>query len=504
MGYKAIAETCRMPRTTVRRYCTRASQTGITGFGMIEAWSDSQLEAHLFTAAPAEAAPEPSLSAKAPRTFPLPDWNHVHQELKRPGVTRVLLWKEYRAAHPDGYRYTQFTQLYKHWLEHNVEPRMRRHHQPGDALEVDYAGMTLTIGRGRTAREASVFVACLPYSTYLFAEATWTQQAEDWLSSHVRLFTHLCGVPAKLVPDNLKTGITHACFFDPVVNRSYLDLAQHYQVAVVPARTRKPRDKAHAENGVQQVERRVLAPLRNRVFLSLEEANRAIAEQLALVNGEPLSLNPQTSRQALFEAEERLALRPLPSSPFVIGRWLRLKVPPDYHVTVGQVAYSVPYRLIGQSVDIHLTPTLVGIFHDGLRIAAHVRQEPASGKGRPGPAVTLDEHRPARHRKALQMTPEALQEAAQALGAMTGRFVDGLFAGADHPDQAVRSSQGVLKLAQLYGPALLEAACAAALSANVISYRYLEALLRQGEIPQPEPAGGAGHHRHVRGSGYYH
>src|SRR5215203_5102543 len=352
----------------------------------------------------------------APAGRPTPDWAVVHRELKKPGVTRILLWQEYLAQHPGGYRYTQFTQLYKAWAAGAPEPRMRRVHQPGAMIEVDYAGMTLPIRIGNTIRAAAVFVACLPYSGYLFAEATWTQAAEDWLASHVRLFAHLGGVPGKLVPDNLKTGITHASFFDPVVNRDYLDLAQHYTVAVVPTRTRRPRDKASVENGVLQVERRVLAPLRHRTFGSLEEANRAIAAQLALVNAEPLSANPAVSRLSLFRDEEQAALRPLPPEPFVIGRWSRLKVPPDYHVGVEGVAYSVPSRLIGQRVDIHRTPTLVSIFHDGVRVAAHPRQQ-ASGRGT---VITLDEHRPLHHRAASCLTPRPPPTSTHALGTANG------------------------------------------------------------------------------------
>ena len=280
LSHRAISQACRMPRTTVRDYCQRAKAAGIDSLEDLDSLGESALEARLFTRV---AQPDPHTKAvapPAPTARPMPDWPYVHRELKKPGVTRMLLWKEYLGQHPAGYRYTQFTQLYKAWLEGHVEPRMRRHHRPGEAIEVDYAGMMLPIRIGDTIRMASVFTACLPYSDYLYAEATWTQQAEDWLASHVRLFAHLGGVPAKLVPDNLKTGITHACFFDPVVNRDYLELARHYRVAVLPTRTRRPRDKASAENGVQQIERRVLAPLRQRRFGSLEEANAALAHQL--------------------------------------------------------------------------------------------------------------------------------------------------------------------------------------------------------------------------------
>jgi transposase len=500
LSHKAISAACRMPRTTVRDYCQRAKAAGLDSFAAVEPLSERALEARLFTTGVDPDAPDEDV-ARPPAGRPTPDWATVHRELNKPGVTRILLWQEYLVQHPGGYRYTQFTQLYKAWAAGALEPRMRRQHQPGAMIEVDYAGMTLPIRIGDTIRAAAVFTACLPYSGYLFAEATWTQASEDWLASHVRLFAHLGGVPGKLVPDNLKTGITHASFFDPVVNRDYLDLAQHYTVAVVPTRTRRPRDKASVENGVLQVERRVLAPLRHRTFGSLEEANRAIATQLALVNAEPLSMNRAASRLSLFRDEEQAALRPLPPEPFVIGRWSRLKVPPDYHVGVDGVAYSVPFRLIGQRVDIHRTPTLVSIFHDGVRVAAHARQQ-ASGRGA---AVTLDEHRPPHHRAAARLTPEALQAAAQAIGPATGLLVERLFARADHVDQAIRAAQGVVKLGQVYGPAMLEAAAEAALAANVVSYRFVAALLRRGAIPPPEPAaGGAGTHGNVRGPGYYH
>ena len=500
LSHTAIGAACRMPRTTVRDYCQRAKAAGIDSFAAIEPLSERALEARLFATGVDRDAADPA-TTKPPTGRSTPDWAAVHRELAKPGVTRRLLWQEYLAQHPGGYRYTQFTQLYKAWAADALEPRMRRQHQPGATIEVDYAGMTLPIRIGDTIRAAPVFTACLPYSDYLFAEATWTQAAEDWLASHVRLFAHLGGVPGKLVPDNLKTGITRASFFDPVINRDYLDLAQHYRVAVVPTRTRRPRDKASVENGVLQVERRVLAPLRQRTFVSLEEANRAIAAQLALVNAEPLSANRAVSRLSLFRDEEQPALRALPPEPFAIGRWSRLKVPPDYHVNVEGVAYSVPYRLIGQRVDIHRTPTLVSIFHDGVRVAAHPRPQ-ASGRGA---VVTLDEHRPPHHRAAARLTPEALKAAAQAIGSATGLLVERLFARADHVDQAIRAAQGVVTLARVYGPTMLETAAEAALAANVVSYRFVAALLRRGAIPPPEPAsGGAGAHGNVRGPGYYH
>lgn len=492
LGYsnRQISQSIRMPKTTVGDYLARAAGAGVR-YADVAEMSEEAVEALLFQ--------RPELPATRPR----PDWDTVAAELARRGVTLMLLWEEYRRQHPDGYSYSQFR---RHFLEHakaSPEPRLRREHRPGAACEVDYAGMTLTIGTAEGPRQASVFVGCLPFSGYLYAEATWSQAAEDWLASHVRMFAHLGGVTPKLVPDNLKTGVTHASFYDPVINRSYHELARYYGVGVVPTRVRRPRDKGSAEKGVQVVETRVLAALRNRVLFTLDEANAAIRDLLAAVNARPLSTDKTLSRQGLFEQHERPQLRPLPAEPFVIGRWSRSKVAPDYHVTVEGVAYSVPHRLIGQSVDVHRTASLVSVFHKGQRVAAHVRRETGSGPG--ATVVTVDEHRPAHHRAVVQLTPQAIRAEAANLGGAVMALAETMFADADHPDQAARQVAGLLRLGQVHGTAALQAAATAALSANVRSYRYVRQLLAKGQQGVPEdPTGGVGPHANVRGPTYYH
>ena len=292
----------------------------------------------------------------------MPDWQWVSTELGKRGVTLMLVWEEYRQQHRNGYSYSQFR---RHFLDHrsaSAEPRMRREHAPGAACEVDYAGMTLTISTAEGPRQASVFVACLPFSGYLYAEATWTQTAEDWLASHVRMFSHLDGVVPKLVPDNLKTGITHASFYDPVVNRSYHELARHYGTGVVPTRVRRPRDKASAEKGVQIVETRVLAALRNRVFFTLDEANAAIRELVAAVNARPLTTNRTLTRRRLFEEQEKPLLKPLPAEPFVIGRWSRYKRLSRLHRGRGLLG-ALPADRPARRCVLHV----VSIFHKGSR-----------------------------------------------------------------------------------------------------------------------------------------
>jgi transposase len=490
LGYskRQIAQSIRMPKTTVGDYLARAAAVGLR-YADVSEMSEEAAEALLFQ--------RPEL----PEQRPMPDWEWVAAELGKRGVTLMLVWEEYRQQHRDGYSYSQFR---RHFLDHTsatAEPRMRREHAPGAACEVDYAGMTLTISTTEGPRQASVFVGCLPFSGYLYAEATWTQTAEDWLASHVRMFTHLDGVVPKLVPDNLKTGITHASFYDPVVNRSYHELARHYGIGVVPTRVRRPRDKASAEKGVQVVETRVLAALRNRVFFTLDEANAAIRELIAAVNTRPLTTARTLTRRMLFEEQEKPLLKPLPAEPFVIGRWSRYKLAPDYHVSIEGVAYSAPYRLIGRPVDVFCTVSLVSIFHKGQRVAAHVRQDAGAGRA----TVTLEEHRPPHHRAAAQVTPEAIRAEAAGLGGALVLLAERIFADADHPDQAARQVAGLLRLGRMHGTGALQAAATAALSANVRSYRFVEHLLARGRVDALEdPADGVGSHANLRGPAYYH
>lgn len=479
---RQIADACRLPRSTVRDYLDRLRASGLR-YADVLGWTDVELEERLF--------PPPVTSAR-----PVPDWRHISRELSRRGVTLRLLWEEYLEVHPGGYRYTQFVQHFRAWQGAHAEPRLRREHRPGAAIEVDYAGMTLSVGLGAEARQAQVFVACLPYSGYVYAEATWTQQAEEWLASHVRLFEHLGGVPGKLVPDNLKVGVSHASFYDPAINPAYHDLARHYRTAVLPARVRRPRDKPSAENGVQQVERRVLAPLRDTLFATLDAANAALRDKLAALNAAPLSRRPQDTRAGLFATEEKPTLRPLPPERFVPGTWARHKVPPDYHLALDGDVYSVPHTLIGKTVDVHSTACVISVFLRGKRMACHVRRQD-------GATVTLDAHRPANHRAVTRFTPDAIQADLAAIGPAAALLFARILAGADHPEQAVRAGIGLIRLAATHGTDRLEQACQAALEANVGSYRYVQRWLAAPPATAADTAG-AGEHANLRGPSYYH
>jgi transposase len=486
----AIAAGAGLARSTVRAYLQRADRAGLGGERLLEDWTDEALEAALF---PAPAAPDGAR--------PLPDWDYVDLELRRhKHVTRRLLWLEYRDAHPDGYEFSQFNLLLSQWQKSaGRELSMRQVHHAGLAVQVDYAGDTVSVTDVGVSRQAQIFVACLPCSGLIWAEATWSQKSQDWLSSHVRLFAFLGGVPELVTPDNLKAGVTHASFYDPVLNASYTALLRHYGAAGLPARVRRPRDKGAVENAVLQACRWILAPLRNRRFFSLTELNVAIAEQITLLNDKALSSPREGSRRSLFEAVERAALRPLPAEPYVVGDWkIACKVNVDYHVAVDYNFYSVPYTLLHQSVDAFLTPTAVQIMHRGERVASHPRAHVRNHW------ETLPAHMPPEHTAAANQTPDYIRAEAAKVGVATAEYVERLLTSRDHIQQGVRSCLGVLRLARAYSAQRAEAACQRALCAGVLSSGYVEQLLKSSRpIPEASAEESVGRHANIRGAGYY-
>src|SRR5579863_9952939 len=295
LSHRQVERSLQIGRGTVENYLRRAVVAGLSWEG-VAGLSDEELDQRLFPSASVTAA----TVARA-----APDWAKVHQELKRKGVTLSLLWQEYRATDAEGYGYSRFCQLYRSW-EGRLEPCLRQDYVGGEKLIVDYAGQTVPVHDAATgeSREAAIFVAVLGASTYTYVEATWSQGLEDWIGSHVRTFGYLGGVTEMVVPDNLKSGVTTPCRYEPAVNRTYREMAEHYGVAVLPARVRKPRDKAKGENGVLQVSRWVLARLRNEKFFSLRELNDRIGELLVELNERPLKVLA-ISRRELFEQVDR-------------------------------------------------------------------------------------------------------------------------------------------------------------------------------------------------------
>jgi transposase len=490
MSIRAISRSIQASPSTVGDYIRRAEVAGL-GWPLPEGLDERTLEARLF--------PPPEPKAAAPR---LPDWAHVHRELKRKGVTRSLLWQEYKAEHPDGIQYSQFCVHYQAWTA-NVDVVMRQHHRAGEKLFVDYAGHTVAVIDRATGevREAQVFVAVLGASNYTFAEATWTQSLADWCASHVRVLRFIGGAPEVVVPDNLRSAVTTPHLYEPDLNPTYADLAEHYGLAIVPARVRRPRDKAKAEAGVLLVERWILAALRNRTFFSLAELNAAIAELLVRLNERPFKKLPG-SRRALFESLEQPVLNPLPSEPYVFSQWKKVRVHIDYHVEFDKHYYSVPYTLARKQLMVRYTAHTIECLHRGLRVASHVRSH------LPGRPTTVVEHMPEKHRRMGEWSPERFARWAEKTGPATAALITRVLGTRRHPEQSYRTCLGILRLAKPYGDARLEAACQRALLLGAHSVRSLESILknRLDEQPLPESQGSLlpAEHENLRGSSYFH
>src|SRR3990167_8331146 len=403
------------------------------------------------------------------------DYASIHQELKRKGVTILLLWQEYEKAHgKSAYRYAQFCAKYRDWLQQQ-KPSMRQIHHAGEKLFIDYCGPTMDVIDPITGevRPASIFVAVLGASNYTYAEATWDQTLPNWIASHVRAFQFLGGIPLLLVPDNLKSAVTKACRYEPTINQTYADLAAHYGTAVLPARPYKPKDKAKAENAVLVVERWILAKLRHRTFVGLAELNSAIAALLQELNHRPFKKLPGT-RASQFEALDKPALKPLPTRSYEFATFLNARVHADYHIEVEGHYYSVPYSLTRQQLSVRLTVNTVECFYQGQRVASHLR---SSLKGRP---TTLKEHMPQAHQKYAEWNPGRLLNWAISIGPGTRDVIKHLLNAVVHPEQSYRSCFGVLTAAKRYGAPRLEAACLRALAIGAPRRYSILSILKKG------------------------
>lgn len=498
LSRRKIARCVRASTTTVGDYLRRFEASGLT-WPLPDEMSEADLEQRLF----------PSERPEKKRR-PVPDWAEIHRQLKaHKGVTLQLLWQEYRHEHPDdGYSRSRFCELYRTWRQ-KIDVTMRQDHRAGEKLFVDYAGVTMPVTDPESGqiRQAQIFVATLGASNYTFAEATATQSLRDWIGSHVRAFSFFGGVPELVIPDNLKAGVTSPCYYEPDLNRTYADLAEHYGVAVAPARVRRAQDKAPAEKAVQQIEREVLAPLRHRQFFSLAELNRAIRELLEKHNERPFQKLPG-SRRSHFEELDRPALGPLPDRPYTFAEWKRQTLPADYHVEIGGHYYSAPHRLRRRKLDVAYTDGTVEIFCKGERVASHARSREKGAK------TTSPGHMPEKHRRYAERSPERYLERARKLGAATGELLERVLEERRHPQLAYKSCEGILRLAREYGTDRLEAACRRALAIRAYRYSHVRSMLEHGlegealpdEHPSDEhPSGDAlpSVHVNLRGAGYY-
>lgn len=486
---RRIAQYAGVSRPTVDSYLLRFRQTGLS-WPEAQELSQEELERRLFP-------PKPDVPAQQRG---IPDWSAVQQELRRSHVTLALLWEEYKERHPDGFQYSWFCDQYRQWSG-QVDLSMRQQHRLGEKLFVDYAGKTIFISdpSGGDGYAAQIFVAVLGASNYTYAEATRTQTLPDWISSHMRTFAFLGGVPQVVVPDNLRSGVTKAHRYEPDINPTYQDMACHYGIAVMPARARKPQDKGKVEVGVQIVERWILAALRHRQFFSLSEANQEIHRLIERLNQRPFRKLPG-NRQQQF-ALEKEALQPLPVQPYTLALWKKVRVNIDYHIELERHYYSVPCRLVRKELDLRYTDNIIECYYRGQRIASHTRSY------LPGKHTTVAEHMPKNHREYADWTPERILAWAAKSGPATVELITRLIAKRAYPPQAYRSALGILRLGKGYGNARLDAACCRALQLGTCNSRSIESILKRGldsqSLPESTEETTTATHSHLRGPLYY-
>jgi transposase len=492
LSIREIARSCGLPGSTICDYLKRAQGAGLV-WPLPEGLGEEPLLEKLMGSPSQEVTPSGACRA-------VPDWKQVHQELRRKGVTLQLLWEEYRQVHPQGYGYSRFCERYQEWAA-TVDPVMRQSHVPGERMFVDWAGQTVPIHSASdgTVSQAHLFVAVLGASNKTFAEAFANEQLPAWIAAHVHAYCFFGGVARITTPDNLKAAVLQPCRYEPLLHRTYQEMAEHYGTVIIPARRRKPRDKAQVEAGVLFAERRILAALRDQRFFNVAELNRAIAQRLAELNDQPFQ-KLDGSRNSWFETIEKSQLLPLPSAPFVLASWTTAKVNIDYHVAVDYHFYSAPYPLIHQQLDVRLTDHTVELFHHGKRVAAHRRSS------LPGRFTTLEEHRPKSHQKYLEWTPSRILDWVKTIGPDCARLVEKIMAERPHPEQGFRSALGIIRLGKAFGNQRLEAACRRALHFGTHSYRSVKSILEskldtqplEQELPLPSPT-----HDNLRGGPYY-
>ena len=439
--------------------------------------------------------------------YKIPDWEYIHREMAKSGVTLSLLWAEYceqcRESGEVPYKTTQFYFYYSEYIQ-KTKATMRINHKPGEIMEVDWAGKSAFIRNTDTGGtiKAFIFVAVLPYSGYTYVEAFLSQDQQSWIQAHVNAYGYFGGVTRIVVPDNLKTGITKHTRHELVVNKAYQEMAEHYRTVVLPTRVRSPRGKATVESNVGVISTWIIAALRNQQFLSLWELNTAIRGKLAEFNTKPFQ-KKEGSRAIVFE-EERMFLLPLPKHPFELAVWKIATVQFNYHITVEGGNYSIPYEYIKQKVNVRLTKRLVEVFYAENRIASHPRLY-----GRPGQYSTYEEHMPIKHREYVAWNGERFLNWAEKIGKHTKTVIQLFLTRNQIEQQGYKSCIALLKLSDTYSASRLEQACARALSfTERPSLKTIQIILKSGQdnLPQDKPVNSqtvTSESRFTRGREYY-
>lgn len=493
LSIRQIAASVSLSTGAVSKYLKRAKRAGLS-WPLPNELTDKALADLL---QPAKVAP-PAVTASSE-----PDFKEIQSELKRKGMTLQLLWEEYAQVNPENhYSYSRFTVLYRQWSK-KQKLSMRQTHRAGEKLFVDYCGPTVSVINPDTGevRQAQIFVAVLGASSYTYAEATWSQTLPDWIGSHVRCFEFLGGLPEAVVPDNLKSAVTKACRYEPDLNPTYHQLALHYDIAIIPARPYKPKDKAKAEIGVQIVERWILMRLRKQSFFTLAELNLAIKDLLKELNQRPFKKLPG-SRLSQFSAIDQPALRSLPSAAFEYREVKKARVHLDYHIEYDGHYYSVPYQLVKEEVTLYISEKSVQIFFQNQQVALHPRSYHR------GSHTTDVNHMAKAHRKHQEWSPTRFIQWASKIGVKTVDIVNYQLTSRPHPEHGYRACLGLLKLAKQYGNERLEAACQRASHINAPNYKNIASILKKGLDRVPLEAEDFDsetplQHDNVRGANYY-
>ena len=493
LSNREIAQSCDVARSTVSDYLRRAKAAGVNWPEAADL-TETELEERLF--------PNEHLASSVQR--PPPDCDYIYDQLRRyrnVNLTLTQLWLEYKEKHSDGYQYTQFCAYYHRWRG-RLDYCMRQEHRAGEKTFIDYSdGLAIVNHLTGELIPTQLFVAVWGASNYTYADATLSQTLPDWIGSHVRAFQYFGCLARMLVPDNLKSGVNKACFYEPELNPTYAEMAEHYGCAVLPARPYRPRDKAKAEVGVLIAQRWILAVLRQRTFYSLTELNAAIRECLERLNTRPMRRLGK-SRRDLFEAIDRPNALPLPPKAYEYAEWLKATVNIDYHIEIDHHYYSISFQLLRERLDVRLTATTVEAFHKGERVAAHVRSYVK------GAHTTLREHMPPEHQQYAEWSPSRFIQWAGKIGVATAQLVEKIMAARTYPEQGYRACMGIIHLGQHYEPERVEAAAKRAIKYNTCSFKSVSAILAagldrqmdEGETPRqltlPE-------HGNIRGKGYY-
>jgi len=490
LSNRNIGRSCKISPTTVGEYIKTARLAEIDLKKVLEL-DDESIYSLLY----------PEKKIEESKIKQMPDMNYLNEELKKKGVTIQLLWEEYRSNNPEGYSRSQFFNLYGDWSQ-KLHPTLRINHKAGEKMFVDFSGDKPNYIDSLTGEiiYVELFVSVLGASSYTFATALLSQRLEDWIKGHIKAFEYFGGCPEIVVPDNLKSGVKRACIYDPEINPLYSEMAEHYNLAVMPARAYKPKDKAKVENGVLNSQRRILAVIRNKSFFSLSELNQGIQEALINLNKREMQI-VKKSREQLFNEIEKPALKKLPSNKFELYNFKKAKVHIDYHIELKGNYYSVPYKYLHKYVEVKYNDLTVQIYCEGKRLATHCRSY------KRGEFMTDDIHRPPSHAKYLEWTPARIKHWGKSMGLHTEALMKEIMSSRKHAEQGYRSCLGILRLSKKYSPERLDNACKRALLIGGINYRSIKSILEKGldkeVMIESEKESKIIEHENIRGGGYY-